>query len=194
MATKAQAKAATIGKAELAIALGWTRPRLDRRLDQDAKFPVKKRGTRAGGWQFDLEKVRAYLNAGSSVPAVPKKEPAAAPKAKPPAATPAPRPPADDEPPGAAHRGEGTASQRLKNAQAAREEDKLRKDRRELVEAEEMRVVLGTMLAHLGKGLDGLPDLIVRRLGLPEESGDVLREMTDDLRRAMVADLQPLLG
>jgi hypothetical protein len=36
--------------------------------------------------------------------------------------------------------------------------------------------------------------MIVRRLGVPEETADLLREMVDDLRRAMVAELQPLLG
>jgi hypothetical protein len=35
--------------------------KLDRRLDEDADFPVVSRGTQAGGWQFDLEAVKAYL-------------------------------------------------------------------------------------------------------------------------------------
>jgi phage terminase Nu1 subunit (DNA packaging protein) len=177
------------GKRELAAILGWARPRLDRRIDGDLDFPIKVRGTRAGGWEFDVAAVVAYLD-GQTAP--PTAQTAPAPRAPERVATATPE--TDIGAPGAAHRGEATASQRLRNAQAARQEDMLRKDRRELVEAEEMRLVLGTMLARLGKGLDGLPDMIVRRLGVPEETADLLREMVDDLRRAMVAELQPLLG
>jgi len=176
-----------VGKAELVAALGWTRPRLDRRLENDAAFPVRRRGTRAGGWEFDLEAVVAYLDGHAAAkPAAP----------APTAPEPTQVPYAGDVPdaPGAAHRGESTASQRLKNAQAARVEDGLRKDRRELIEAEEMRLVLGTMLARLGKGLDSLSDMATKRLGLPDEASDVLRGMIDQLRKSMVTDLQTLLA
>ena len=184
MAKKLIEKAAVTGKAELALILGWARTRLDRRIESDPDFPVKRRGTRAGGWEFDAAAVVAYLD-GAPVVQVPE------PAAKPAKGDRAHRGP---DVPGVSHRGEATASQRLKNAQAAREEDKLRLARSELVEAEEMRLVLGTMLAHLGKGIDGLPDMIVRRLSLPDESAIVLREMADDLRRQMVLDLKPLLA
>jgi len=55
-------------------------------------------------------------------------------------------------------------------------------------------MVLGTMLARLGKGLDSLADMATKRLGLPDESSDVLRGMIDQLRQSMVTDLKTLLA
>ena len=95
--------------------------------------------------------------------------------------------------PGVHHEGELTAAQRHKLAQARLLEDKLEQSRRALVDAEAMRLVVGTMLAHLGKGLDGLPDAALRRLELPEEARPVLQAIVDDLRRNAVADLKGLL-
>jgi len=191
----------TVGKAELANALGWTRPKLDRRLDSDPTFPVVTRGTRAGGWEFDLEAVRAYL-AGEAPPAPAAKAAAARPAPTPRAARAEPPAPPPEATPGttakpsapAAHAGEGTAKQRKDNAQAAMLEDKLRLSRKELVEAEEMRTVLATMLAHLSKGVDGIPVLMLKRLGLPEDALPVLREIVDDVRSQMVLDLRKVLN
>lgn len=186
---------ATVGKASLCEALGWARPRLDRRLDSDQLFPVAKRGTRAGGWEFDLAAVTAYLG-GETAPAT---VPAAAPSAPRPTAPAAPAavkytyvPPAGVEP--VVHTGEQSARQRRDAVQAEILEDKLRRDRGELVQVEVMRQVLNTMLAHLGKGLDRLSDQIVEKLGLPEESIADIRAVTDDLRRAMADELRVLLG
>jgi phage terminase Nu1 subunit (DNA packaging protein) len=150
----------TVGKAALCDALGWTRPRLDRRLDSDQLFPVAKRGTRAGGWEFDLAAVAAYLGgepaaAAASVKAAPTAPPASAPAA-PAAVKYTYVPPAGVEP--VVHTGEQSARQRRDAVQAEILEDKLRRDRGELVQVEVMRQVLNTMLAHLGKGLDRLPD------------------------------------
>jgi phage terminase Nu1 subunit (DNA packaging protein) len=50
-----------LGKAELAQALGWSRPRLDRRLAADPYFPIVTQGDGTGGWEFDLEAVKAHL-------------------------------------------------------------------------------------------------------------------------------------
>ncbi|MBR8234614.1 hypothetical protein K6W26_23090 [Burkholderia sp. AU42008] len=195
-----------IGKAALCAALGWTRPRLDRRLDGDGNFPVAKRGTRAGGWEFDLVAVRAYL-AGEPTIEVPM-APTAAPKPKQKpnsegrapidsrAQMAAPKftvvPPAGTEP--VVHAGEQSARQRRDAVQAEILEDKLRRDRGELVQVEVMRQVLNTMLAHLGKGLDRLSDQVVERCGLPEEYADQIRVVTDDLRRTMADELRVLLG
>lgn len=182
------AKAArnVVGKGELCALLGWSRPRLDRRLNTDRKFPVKKRGTAAGGWEFDAGKVMAYLGA-QELPVAP--------------TAPAPVSSAPDAPPlrnstatagGVQHAGESTARQRRDEAQAAMLEDKLRRERGDLVERHELEMVLGTMVAHLGKGLDGLPDMIVKKLGLLEETSDSIRALTDDLRVKMVNDLRTL--
>jgi hypothetical protein len=195
-----------IGKAALCEALGWSRPTLDRRLDRDASFPVAKRGTRAGGWEFDLASVRAYLN-GEPVPRparaarTPSPEKGAAPKGAP-ASGALPDeyagakftavPPAGMEP--VLHSGEQTARQRRDMVQAEILEDKLRRDRGELVVAEQVRHTLTTMLAKLGQGMDRLPDQIVDRLGLDESSGDTIRALVDDLRRAMVDETRAVLS
>jgi hypothetical protein len=50
-----------IGKKQLCEELGWSRSRLDRRLNEDETFPVLSRGNQAGGWSFDLVTVKAYL-------------------------------------------------------------------------------------------------------------------------------------
>ncbi len=73
-------------------------------------------------------------------------------------------------------------------------EDKLRRDRGELVQAEVMRQVITKMLVHLGKGLDRLADQVVDKLGLPESNADEIRDLTDDLRATMVDELNVLLG
>jgi hypothetical protein len=196
-----------IGKAALCEALGWSRPTLDRRLDRDASFPVSKRGTRAGGWEFDLAAVRGYLNGDAPKPVVraPKVEKLSVPqstKGAPIDDEPLPEeyagakhtvvPPAGVEP--VVHSGEQTARQRRDAVQAEILEDKLRRDRGELVIAEQMRHVLTTMLAKLGQGMDRLPDQLVERLGLPEAAGDTIRIAIDDLRRQMVDETRSLLS
>ncbi|WP_069267411.1 hypothetical protein [Paraburkholderia nodosa] len=186
-----------IGKAALADALGWTRPKLDRRLDSDESFPIAKRGTRAGGWEFDLATVKAYLAGGAG--AARARPPAqTAPGANPyPGAKYTVLPPSAVPPPGVEpviHSGEQTARQRRDQVQAEILEDKLRRDRGDLVQAEVMRQVITKMLVHLGKGIDRLADQVVEKLGLPEESADSIRELTDDLRTTMVDELKVLLG
>ena len=193
-----------IGKAALCAALGWTRPRLDRRLESDGNFPVAKRGTRAGGWEFDLAAVRSYLGAEPAIE-VPTESTESTASTKPKAErvpidsrTPFAEPkftvvpPAGVEP--VVHAGEQSARQRRDAVQAEILEDKLRRDRGELVQVEVMRQVLNTMLAHLGKGLDRLSDQVVERCRLPEEYADQIRVVTDDLRRTMADELRVLLG
>ncbi|MEX3967278.1 hypothetical protein AB4Y42_34475 [Paraburkholderia sp. EG286B] len=189
-----------IGKAALADALGWTRPKLDRRLDSDESFPIAKRGTRAGGWEFELAAVKAYLAGGANASRAraPAPSAAAAPDANPyPGAKYTVLPPSAVPPPGVepvVHSGEQTARQRRDQVQAEILEDKLRRDRGELVQAEVMRQVITKMLVHLGKGMDRLADQVVEKLGLPEESADAIRELTDDLRTTMVDELKVLMG
>lgn len=208
--TRTPVAPAIVGKAGLCEALGWTRPRLDRRLESDATFPVAKRGSRAGGWEFDPEIVRAYLGGAFHQPT---SAPAAEPAAKVakerkgngarvdareqlgnpyPGAKYSVVPPAGVEP--VVHSGEATARQRRDAVQAEILEDKLRRDRGELVQVEVMRQVLNTMLAHLGKGLDRLSDQVVERLALPEEYASDIRVVTDELRRMMADELKVLLG
>jgi phage terminase Nu1 subunit (DNA packaging protein) len=186
----AKAASNVVGKGELCALLGWSRPRLDRRLSTDAKFPVKKRGTAAGGWAFDTAKVLTYLGGGADTDS-PK---ATVKKAVTPATASAPEPdvaPVDDsEEASVEHVPEGTARQRRDAAQAAFLEDKLRLSRGELLERADVLMMVSTMVAHLGKGLDGLPDTITKLLGLPEESGDPIRTLIDKLRVKMATDLR----
>lgn len=185
-----------IGKAALCEALGWTRPKLDRRLEGDENFPIAHRGTRAGGWEFDLATVRAYLEGAprrAPSKSVSPTAPAASENGNPyPGARYTVVPPAGVEP--VVHSGEQTARQRRDAVQAEILEDKLRRDRGDLVQAEVMRQVITKMLVHLGKGMDRLADQVVEKLGLPEESADSIRELTDDLRTTMVDELKVLLG
>lgn len=60
--------AQTIGKAALAKYLGWSRPTLDKRIDEDPRFPVRSRGNQGGGWTFDVGDVEAYLRGGEDKP------------------------------------------------------------------------------------------------------------------------------
>lgn len=199
-----------VGKAGLCEALGWARPRLDRRIESDGTFPVAKRGTRAGGWEFDVEIVRAYLGGAfhQPTPAAAAQSTQKVAKARkadgaridarehPDNPYPGARytvvPPAGVEP--LVHAGEQTARQRRDAVQAEILEDQLRRNRGELVQVEVMRQVLNTMLAHLGKGLDRLSDQVVELLNLPEESSADIREITDELRRVMSDELKVLLG
>jgi phage terminase Nu1 subunit (DNA packaging protein) len=64
-----EAVASTVGKAALAQILGWTRPKLDRRLQSDAAFPVVQQGNQAGGWAFNPDAVKSYLGIGPKKPA-----------------------------------------------------------------------------------------------------------------------------
>jgi len=60
-ATAPQSVQRSIGKKELAAALGWSRPKLDRRLKTDPLFPILRQGTQRGGWEFDLASVLDHL-------------------------------------------------------------------------------------------------------------------------------------
>lgn len=169
MASAATAsKFETAGKDALCVALGWSRPRLDRRLKSDPNFPVLEQGGPGVEYEFDVDAVKEYL---AGLPAL-------------------------VTPPGvvASHVGEATAKQRKDSAQATLLEDRVRIDRGELVERDKMLTDLSTMFARLGKAFDGLPDTVARRLGLPAESGAVIREMVDDMRRGMVEDVRDIFS
>ncbi|PXW23397.1 terminase small subunit [Paraburkholderia caballeronis] len=186
MANEQESAPRFVGKAELCEIIGWSRPTLDLRLSKDAGFPVRRRGGRGAKWEFDVSAVQSYL---AGVKLLPR----AADPVKP--GRP-PKPRTDD----AAEEGEKltqaelTQRQRRDAAQAALLEDKLRVARGELVDAEEVRLTLTTVLTQLGKGLEGLGDTIVSRLRLPAEHGVVIRELIDELRQTSVRDLRRLLN
>lgn len=173
-----------VGKSALCRLLGWSRPTLDLRLETDSLFPVAKRGAKGGGWKFDAVAVIAYL-AGRT-------HPVAASACRPSPVDTRPHTTSIPHDEAFAHSGERTARQRRDAVQAEILEDKLRRERGELVQTEAMRQVIAMMLAHLDKGFDRLRTQIVKRIGIPE-ADPVVRELLDELRSAIAADLRPLL-
>ena len=176
-----------IGKAALCEMLGWSRPKLDRTISRDSNFPVAQRGSQAGGWEFNPNAVRAYLNGDAPAPR----------RADPPAPAAEPQEEVQEAPEeeGAPvlHRGEKTARERRDVAQAAILEAKLLQTQGELLRVDEVKDVLGLMLAHLAKGLDGLPERIIKRLQLRTDIALQIRDEIDQLRRTMSEDLRSLL-
>lgn len=179
-AAAAPAKA-LVGKKELALRLGWSRPTLDRRLDQDPKFPVVMRGTQQGGWAFDPDDVAAYLGVATfedepdDLTFDPEPEPTRAPAAR------------------AEHQGEVTARQRTLTAQAQLLEDRLARQRGDLVEVGPLKLRLATAVTKLSTSLNVLPDTLGRRLHLPETATAIVRQEVEDARRAFFAELRELL-
>lgn len=176
MAAEVAPAARVVGKKQLCEILGWSRSRLDRRLDADPKFPVSARGGQAGGWAFDVAAVEAYLAAG---------DPGAAPASEPEAAA---------APARAAHLGEETARQRLNTIQAQLAEDKLRERRGELVNAAEVKMALAEAVTRVSTSLNSMADVLVRRLNLPESAGPVIRQEIDQARRQLVHGLREFLA
>lgn len=158
-------------KKRLCELLGWSRMKLDRRIETDATFPVQARGTRAGGWKFDVSAVTAYLAPEDDREIV-----------------------AEDisTPAGQAARIEMTARQRRDLAQAQLHEDKLRRQRAELVEAGEMRMVLGEAVTRMSTSLNKMAETLVRRLALPETALPIIRQEIDDARRQLVTGLRSI--
>lgn len=177
------ADASVLNKLELSRVLGWSRSRLDATLERDSNFPVRTRGDSPEGWTFSVPIVMQYLAAGGGKIQRGRKP------APPQATEPSPPPPAP-----AQHEGEATAKQRRDHASAAMLEDKLRRERGELLDREEVRQTIASTLAVFSRNLDSLPDQVVKLLGLDETRTERVREMVNDLRRQLVDELQQLLG
>ena len=160
-----------IGKKDLCEKLGWSRPTLDKRLKEDPNFPVKKRGGRGGGWLFDEADVRSYLNGSDTEIA------ADADQEHREAYIQAPR--------RVTHGGEATATQRYKESQAALNEDRLLRQRGELVEASDVRQALSTMLAELKSSLTDLPGLLGKEFDWSEREIQSVRLKVEASMRQM---------
>lgn len=195
------AAAQEIGKADLAQALKWSRPRLDRRLNSDPEFPVLSRGDQGGGWKFDELQVKAHLKRlGEWDGPLPGAEPAA-PKPSRTVIDPAqlrdavafPVPPAKKAArPSADRPSEATARARKENADAGIKEDKLALSRKELVVRSEVRQHIADVLVVVASGLDSLPDQIARKLQL-DDAAAVIRELVDKIRVDMVTQARKKL-
>lgn len=187
-----QGATATVGKKELAAALGWSRPTLDKRVKTDPNFPVVSRGDQSGGWHFHIPAVQAYL-AGAPAAAPPaidrnqlrdsvKPPPAAqAVRAQTPAPAPAPSPRRS-----AYHQGEATARQRKDEADAGLKEMRLQERAGELVARDRMRQMSATVIANLAAGFDSLAGEIVKRQSLPAEMEPAIQAQLDEMRQAWV--------
>ena len=188
-----------IGKTQLCAELGWSRPKLDRVLERDPRFPVAWRGGTGKGraWGFDLDAVQDYLkthpDAAEDTPAIPESTGQIAFSGQNPDSTGSSDVTKIEAPRNAEHAGERTGRQRRDEAQAALLEDKLRKDRGELVQVEDLRNNLTTVMARLGKGLDALPDAIVDALSIAPAHGATIREIVYKLRTNLVTELQAAL-
>lgn len=194
-AVKSSAGSDCIGKKELAAALGWSRPRLDRRLNEDPHFPVHSRGGKGGGWEFDLALVLAYLNGAPNPPT----GEALAPDEE--------REEFDDDPPvdldevrqqrqvgRASHRGEATARQQRDQADADLKVDRLKHQRGQLVDAASMRSTLETVLVEIRSSLLGMPDALVKEFGLPEKVGWAMKGKIEGMMRTSVLTLKQQLA
>lgn len=191
-AVKTSENSAAIGKKELCARLGWARPTLDHRLNRDAHFPVRSRGGKGGGWEFDYDQVVAYL-AGA------------------PAAT---SPPSDDEVDDGEgaylvdldevrherrvgkteHKGEATARQQRDQADAELKQDRLKRSRAELVQATAMRNALETILVELRSALLGMPDSLVKEFDLSERVGLAMKGKIEGMMRTSVLTLKQQLA
>lgn len=170
MAEAAQAPGRRIvGKKQLCGIIKWSRMKLDRRLEEDAAFPVETRGDQGGGWAFDADEVLAYIEPELDREEVAEDLASSA---------------------GQAARSELTARQRRDLAQAQLHEDKLRRLRSELVEAAELKMVLSEAVARTSTALNTLAETLQRRLNLPETALPVIRQEIDEARRQLVAGLR----
>ncbi|WP_367189335.1 hypothetical protein [Burkholderia sp. Ed8] len=174
------AQRALVSKSALCRLLGWSRPKLDLRLETDPHFPVASRGVKGGGWRFDTADVAAYLGGAVSWGGSTELDAITRPTGRlPRAAT-------------VEHRGEHSARQRRDAVQAEILEDKLRRDRGELVQTEEMRRVIRSLQSGINKGLDRLVGPVAELVGTAGAEA-IIRELVDELRNMMAADLRPLL-
>lgn len=163
-----------VGKAELALLLGWSRPKLDRRLEGDPNFPVLTRGTKAGGWEFDPVAVKQYVDGESPAPAA--------------EIAPAPKP----------RRGKSAAASddtrpqsplaRRTLAQAELAELQLALKRGDYVERDRVLTVMATAFTRLGKALEMLPGQLAREFNWPPEQVRLVRARLDEFRRAFARD------
>ncbi len=170
------ATAQVVGKKQLCALLRWSRPTLDSRLDRDPAFPILTRGGKGGGWEFDVAAVRRYLSGASAARTDDLDD--------------------QDEPEETAEvlafrpagqttqtRGEETASARVKNAQAALAEDKLRRSRGDLVEASAVSAVLGELFVQLRAEMLNIPDSVGRDLDLSDRAVALMKRQVENALR-----------
>ncbi len=166
--------AARVNRAALCRLLRKSETWLDRRLVEDAAFPVVERGGRGVQWQFDPEAVVAYLAEQQAE---------------------------DERRTAEAWAGASgihderqrhlptllTPQARLAEVRAQLAEQDLAERTGRMVDAEEMQQVLGSAFAALGSAIDSTLDQLARRHGWSEAVRFDAGEAFDAARRAFVA-------
>lgn len=183
--------AQVVGKKTLCEILGWSRPTLDARLAKDPLFPVASHGGKGGGWEFDVGAVQRYL-AGATGGRTQALD-----------FTPADLTPLDVEPASVVQfrpmgqtqtRGEETATARLKAAQAALSEDKLKKARGDLIEAAPTAQVLGELMVNLRGELLNIPDQVGRDMDLSDRAVALMKRQFENALRTAARTLKQKLA
>jgi phage terminase Nu1 subunit (DNA packaging protein) len=166
-------------KRDLCDALNWSRPTLDAHLLRDRNFPVIRRGSRGVEWQFDTEDVLAYLRGNVAT-----------------AGSQGDTHPVSREGSGTrvVHVGEATSRQRRDIVQAEILEEKLRRDRGELVLSADVKRVLSTILTHIGTSLDRFGGQLARHLNTSTSGEAAIRALLDELKSGARHELRSLLG
>jgi phage terminase Nu1 subunit (DNA packaging protein) len=183
-----------VGKKDLAKELGWSRMKLERRLRDDAKFPVEAIGDQTGGWKFDVAAVERYLS-GKLPPQQPAIDKAQLRDVVKPPQRSLPGHRGASARRSAHHEGEASARQRKDLADAQLKENKVRLENGELVETSEVRQTMNEIFAGIGNDLEALPEEVAKRLGLddPDAAAATVQTLIDDMRTAMVRRLSVLL-
>lgn len=174
-------------KRELARILRCSLPTLAKLIDDNPDFPVVGRGSNGVEWQFDAERVIEFIR---------EKRDEARDQAQQSLEEKAAyfgqfSLPIDDVVPEEA---KGLSpTQRASVAKARLIERKLAVETGMLVPVAELRQILQGAFMKLGRSLDGLPVLLARQHGLPEEVARAMRSSIDDFRRTFVNELANVL-
>jgi phage terminase Nu1 subunit (DNA packaging protein) len=176
--------AQVVGKKQLCEILGWSRPTLDSRIARDRLFPVVSHGGKGGGWEFDVATVKAYLGATAG-----RIETAAIEAAVEQGEVLRFKPAGHTQ-----TRDETSASARLKDAQAALSEDKLRKARGDLVEAGPTAQVLGELMVNLRSELLNIPDQVGRDMDLSDRAVALMKRQVENALRTAARTLKQKLA
>jgi phage terminase Nu1 subunit (DNA packaging protein) len=150
-----------VSAGELAKVLAISRPTLRRMIRRYRKFPIETKGGRGRRYQFDPRKVTTFLEDRRAE---------------------------ESRRLGA---GEFTPAQELAKVRAERERRKLDIETGSLIEAADLRQVLGDAVSRLGKFLDGLPASLAP-LNLPPDAVRDVRRHLEEGRRAFVHNIVKL--
>jgi phage terminase Nu1 subunit (DNA packaging protein) len=173
-----------INKRDLARKLGVSIPTVSAILDRYPDFPVEVRGRVGLEWQFNAADVQAFLagkraeeaaTAGATRDAFLAQASSRLEKADPGTAT------------------CGSAQERLAHARALAAEDKLARERSQLVRVEDLRIKLGPVFARIGEWMQALPADCAAHYNLSDAVVCDMRALINDELRQIYASLKDFL-